>query len=92
MAGLPNFTYEQTPPPEAITPFLTYLCTDAAAHISGSVFSLAGNSIGLYSEPIEKTSVTKYSPEMWTQEELEMALPRGLFAGYKSLAEPDNVH
>ena len=92
MAGLPNFTYEQTPPPEAITPFLTYLCTDAAAHISGSVFSLAGNSIGLYSEPIEKTSVTKYSPEMWTQEELERALPRGLFAGYKSLAEPDNVH
>jgi len=26
------------------------------------------------------------------EKELEMSLPRGLFAGYKSLAEPDNVH
>ena len=92
MGGLPQFTYEQTPPPEAIAPFLTYLCTDAAAKISGSVFSLAGNSIGLYSEPIEMASVTKYSPDFWTQEELEKALPRGLFAGYKSLADPSNVH
>ncbi len=92
MAGLPNFTYEQTPPPEAIAPFLTYLCTDAAAKISGSIFSLAGNSIALYSEPVEKATVNKFSPEFWTQEEMEMTLPRTLFAGYKSLAEPDNVH
>ena len=91
MAGLPNFTFEQTPPPEAITPFLTYLCTDAAAKVSGSVFSLAGNSIALYSEPVEQQSISKFSPEFWTQEELEMA-SRSLFAGYKSLAEPDNVH
>ena len=91
MSGLPNFTFEQTPPPEAITPFLTYLCTDAAAKVSGSVFSLAGNSIALYSEPVEQKSISKFSPEFWTQEELEMA-SRSLFAGYKSLAEPDNVH
>ena len=92
MAGLPNFTYEQTPPPEAIAPFLTYLCTDAAAKISGSIFSLAGNSIALYSEPVEKATVNKFSRDFWTQEEMEMTLPRTLFAGYKSLAEPDNVH
>jgi 3-oxoacyl-[acyl-carrier protein] reductase len=92
MAGLPQITYEQTPPPEAITPFLTYLCTDAAKDVSGSVFSLAGNSIALYSEPVEKASITKFAPEQWTQEELEMMLPRGIFAGYKSIADPSNVH
>ena len=64
----------------------------AAAKISGSIFSLAGNSIALYSEPVEKATVNKFSPEFWTQEEMEMTLPRTLFAGYKSLAEPDNVH
>ena len=92
MAGMPQITFDMTPPPEAITPFLTYLCTEAAAHVSGSVFSLAGNQIALYSEPIEKASITKFSPELWTQEELEMMLPRQLFNGYKSLAEPENVH
>ncbi|MBQ8974971.1 MAG: SDR family NAD(P)-dependent oxidoreductase [Oscillospiraceae bacterium] len=91
MAGLPQFTFEQTPPPEAITPFLTYLCTDSAAKVSGSVFMLAGNSITLYSEPVEKVTINKFSSELWTNEELEMA-SRTLFAGYKSLAEPDNVH
>lgn len=92
MAGLPQFTYEQTPPPEAIAPFLTYLCTDAAKDVSGSVFSLAGNSIARYSEPVEIASITKFAPEFWTQEELEMAAPRGLFAGYSSIADPSKIH
>ena len=92
MAGLPNFTYEQTPAPETIAPFLTYLCTDKASQVSGSVFSIVGNSIARYSEPVEIAKITKFSSELWTQEELEQAAPRGLFGGYTSLADPGNVH
>ncbi len=82
---LPKF--EKTPTPDAIAPFITYLATDAAAEISGSIFSLAGNSVGIYSEPEVKRSVTKYSEEHWTVEELMEQMPGTIFKGYKGIAE-----
>ena len=92
MNGMPAFKYEDTPLPDAFCPFLTYLCTDDAAKISGSVFSVAGNRIALYSEPEEKRMVTKFSGEYWTNDELKQQLPMSLFNDYKSLADPSNVH
>jgi 3-oxoacyl-[acyl-carrier protein] reductase len=77
---------KMTPGPEYIAPFICYLASDAGANISGSVFSLGGNSIGMYSEPQMANNLTKYDNKPWTVEELMQQAPRGLFAGYKSPA------
>lgn len=92
MPDTPIPPYEMMPLPEGLTPFINYLCTDEAEKISGSVFSLAGNSIGIYSEPTIKSNITKYAPENWTHEELKMAVPMNLTRGYVSLADPSNRH
>ncbi|MBR2521267.1 MAG: SDR family oxidoreductase [Oscillospiraceae bacterium] len=86
--GFVGPTVEMSPGPEGMTAFLAWLCTPAAARVSGSVFSLAANSISLHSEPEVCSSIIKYSPENWTIEELDRQLPRGIFASYTSIAEP----
>jgi 3-oxoacyl-[acyl-carrier protein] reductase len=75
------------PSPDYIAPFICYLCSDAAAGISGSVFSLGGNGIGLYSEPVIARNMTKYGEGPWTVAEIAQQAPRGLFTGYQSPAE-----
>jgi 3-oxoacyl-[acyl-carrier protein] reductase len=75
------------PTPEYIAPFICYLCSDAAAHISGSVFALGGNGIGMYSEPVIARNITKFGEGPWTVEEIMQQAPKGLFSGYKSPAE-----
>ena len=76
-----------TPGPEFIAPFVCYLASDAAKDISGSVFTLGGNTISMYSEPIHSHNMTKYDSQPWTLEEIQQQAPRGLFNGYKSIAE-----
>lgn len=78
--------FEMTPSPDQLAPFIVYLATDAAAMISGSVFSVGGNNIGLYSEPAIEKNLIKYG-EPWTMEELRQQLPRGLFMEYRSTAD-----
>jgi len=75
-----------TPDPEYIAPFICYLASDAAANVSGSVFSLGGNSIGLYSEPETARNLTKFGEGPWTVDELTQQVPRGLLAGYQAPA------
>ena len=82
----PTLSAETTPQPERIVPFLIYLCTDAAAKVSASVFNLAGNEIALYSEPVIEKSLFKVG-EPWTLEELMKEAPRSLLAGYRSPAD-----
>lgn len=81
-----SFPLEQTPSPDHVAPFVTYLASDEAAKISGSIFSIGGNSIGLYSEPEIAKNLIKYG-EPWTIEELIQQVPRGLLMGYRSIAE-----
>ncbi len=81
------FPLDMTPGPEYIAPFLIYLASDAAAKISGSVFNVGGNGIGLYSEPEIARSLTKPGKEPWTLEEILQHAPRGLFTDYHSPAE-----
>ena len=80
------FPLDQTPGPEHVAPFVTYLATDAAAEISGSVFNVAGNGIGLYSEPEIVRNLVKVG-DPWTVDELIQQAPRGLFMGYRSIAD-----
>jgi 3-oxoacyl-[acyl-carrier protein] reductase len=76
-----------TPEPEFVAPFVCYLATDAAKNISGSVFTLGGNTVSMYSEPVHSHNLTKYDDKPWTLEELMQQVPRGLFMGYHSIAE-----
>ena len=76
-----------TPAPEYIAPFVCYLATDAAKDISGSVFTLGGNTISMYSEPVHSHNLTKYDSKPWTLDELMQQVPRGLLMGYQSPAE-----
>ena len=84
-----SFPLEMAPGPEHVAPFIIYLASDAAAKISGSVFNVGGNGIGLYSEPEIARSLVKSGKEPWTVEELMQQAPRGLFMGYHSPAEID---
>jgi 3-oxoacyl-[acyl-carrier protein] reductase len=74
------------PGPETVTPFITYLCTDAAADINGQVFDVTGNNIAIYSEPVKKKTISKESG-IWTVEELIKQIPQ-LLEGYKNPAPP----
>ncbi len=76
-----------TPGPEYVAPFVCYLASDFGANISGSVFTLGGNTISMYSEPIHGNNLTKFDSRPWTFEELRMQVPRGLLAGYKNPAD-----
>ncbi len=71
--------------PEMLAPFIVYLATEEAAGISGSVFAVHGNHIGLYSEPTEITTLNK-KEGLWTVEELVKRVPEVLLKGYKSKA------
>jgi 3-oxoacyl-[acyl-carrier protein] reductase len=75
-----------TPGPEYVAPFVCYLASDEAANVSGSIFSLGGNTISMYSESIHSNNLTKFDSKPWTMEELVQQAPRGLLAGYKSPA------
>jgi 3-oxoacyl-[acyl-carrier protein] reductase len=74
------------PGPETVTPFITYLCTDAAADINGQVFDVTGNNIAIYSEPVKRKTISKESGS-WTVEELIKQMPQ-LLEDYKNPAPP----
>ncbi len=78
---------DNTPLPEDLAPFICYLCTDAAAQITGSVFSLAGSSIGLYSDPEIVRTMAKPAGERWTMDELMKNANKYLFSGYRSVTD-----
>lgn len=75
-----------TPGPEFIAPFVCYLASDAAANVSGSIFNVSGNGIGMYADFEVSKTVNKAGMEPWTVEELTNQLPRSIFAGYKAPA------
>jgi 3-oxoacyl-[acyl-carrier protein] reductase len=78
---------KMTPGPEYVAPFVCYLASDHGANISGSVFTLGGNTISMYSEPVHSNNITKFGEGPWTMEELVQQVPRGLLQGYKNPAE-----
>lgn len=69
--------------PEPLAPFIAYLATDAAADISGTVFSVHGGRISRYSDPEEVTTLDK-KEGLWTVDELTQQVPEVLLKGYVS--------
>jgi 3-oxoacyl-[acyl-carrier protein] reductase len=73
------FLLENTPSPEDLVPFIVYLASDEAAEVNGRVFSVAGSSIGVYSEPEISRTLVKHGGR-WTMDEIRQQVPRGLLA------------
>jgi NAD(P)-dependent dehydrogenase (short-subunit alcohol dehydrogenase family) len=74
---------EFMPSPDYCGPMIVYLASDAATKISGSVFNIGGNGVGIYEEPDIKRTITKFGEGPWTIEELKAQLPRSVLMGYK---------
>jgi 3-oxoacyl-[acyl-carrier protein] reductase len=73
------FPLEHTPSADDLAPFIAYLVSDEAAGINGVIFSVAGSSIGVYSEPEISRTLIKVGGK-WTLDELRQQVPRGLLA------------
>jgi len=73
LAGLEAF--EKANPAEAIGPFVTWLCTDAASNVNGRDFLVSGTTIGLYSLPEIVKSVNNATGDLWTLDELDKIIP-----------------
>jgi len=86
MAGSTTSMLDFTPGPEYIAPFVCYLSGDAAAHVSGSIFNVGGNGIGMYADFEISKTINKPGTEPWTVDELAAQLPRSIFNGYKAPA------
>jgi NAD(P)-dependent dehydrogenase (short-subunit alcohol dehydrogenase family) len=68
--------FEKNNPPEAIAPLVVWLCTDEAANVNGRNFLVAGNQIGLYSEPALIADVKL--DHVVTLEELSKLMPENV--------------
>lgn len=73
--------YDNTPPPEYVAPIVTWLCTDAAAGVSGEVFHAAGGEISRWSSYVTERTIHRgdhreHPP--WTVGELDTAVPKHL--------------
>ncbi len=79
-AGMQGFqaleAFGKANPPEAIGPFVTWLCTDAAANVNGRDFMVSGPLIGLYSLPEITAKITAEPGHIWTVDELDQKMPQ----------------
>jgi 3-oxoacyl-[acyl-carrier protein] reductase len=78
--------FRKSPPVEQLGPFITYLATEEAGYITGSVFQVEGGHVGLYSVPKEIQTIDK-KEGVWTVDELVKIVPNELLKGYKNFAE-----
>jgi NAD(P)-dependent dehydrogenase (short-subunit alcohol dehydrogenase family) len=78
-AGMQGFqaleAFGKANPPEAIGPFVAWLCTDAASNINGRDFMVSGPLIGLYSLPEIVKKTTNQPGHIWTIDELDKVMP-----------------
>jgi 3-oxoacyl-[acyl-carrier protein] reductase len=72
--------------PEMIAPMVAFLATDYAWNINGQIFSVSGGQVALLNHPLAIRTI--YKPGMWTLDELDQMVPRGLLAGIPNPAPP----
>src|SRR5690349_8549774 len=79
-AGMQGFqaleAFGNSNPPDAIGPFVAWLCTDAAANINGRDFMVSGPLIGLYSLPEITAKITAEPGHIWSIDELDEKMPQ----------------
>jgi NAD(P)-dependent dehydrogenase (short-subunit alcohol dehydrogenase family) len=68
--------------PARIAPLVVWLCTDAAAEVTGRTFLVFGDRISLLTEPKPKTTIEQ--PGGWTLDDLDRIAPEQLVAGVRN--------
>ena len=72
--------------PEAIAPFVVFLCTDEAANINGCTFQIRGGEVHLMTDPVAIKSI--YKAGIWTVDELCKLAPMSLALGLVNPSPP----
>ena len=57
---------------------MVYLATDEAKNITGQLFTVGGDDVGLFPRPIQGTSILIRKIGKWTLDELSKAVPQML--------------
>ena len=83
--GEPFAKYDETQPPEPFAPFIAYLASDAAAHVTGSVFMTMGGFIGRWANPAFEA--TMFKPDGWQMDDILKTAPETLFKDYKNITQ-----
>jgi 3-oxoacyl-[acyl-carrier protein] reductase len=87
IAGRSFIDLEDTPGPEYVAPFVTYLASDKSSRINGSTFMVYGNLVGMYANPAFEKSLTKEAKEIWGIDELCAKVEAELLPGYHSIVD-----
>jgi NAD(P)-dependent dehydrogenase (short-subunit alcohol dehydrogenase family) len=75
--------------PEKIAPLVVYLCSDAAADISGQIFSVRNNEIYLFNQP--RPIKTIHRAEGWTPQKLAAELKKAFASSFTPLERSEDV-
>ena len=88
-AGMQGFqaleAFGKANPPEAVGPFVAWLCTDAASNINGRDFMVSGPLIGLYSLPEIVSKATNEPGHVWSLDELDKVIPEKVSGDLKNM-------
>jgi NAD(P)-dependent dehydrogenase (short-subunit alcohol dehydrogenase family) len=68
------------PPADRIAPMITWLCTDAAAGVTGQAFAVKGSEITRWTDIADGPTIVKNNDlrALWTLDELDGQVPAGL--------------
>lgn len=66
------------PPPEGCAALYAFLLGEAAANITGQIFSAAGGYVGVFPKPAERLLAYREGEEPWSMEALAECLPEAL--------------
>lgn len=69
-------------PPRKVSPFVVWLCTDAARNVNGRTFEVRGDDVSLLSEPVPERTI--HQPGGWDLGQLDAAAPPSLTAGLRN--------
>jgi NAD(P)-dependent dehydrogenase (short-subunit alcohol dehydrogenase family) len=80
--GAPDLARIENWVPEGVAPFVTWLCTDAAANVNGQDFVISAEQVSLMHQPTPASTIFSDTP--WTLDQLDAGLPQTITRGLKN--------